>query len=97
MIRQTVDEKPAIQVLEHAPELELPNGRTTIGQSHDYGAGPPRRSRHSTRQTCRLEFLDFMNRNGEAYQGRGATVILDNLSTHKSKRNRSPHIGAFGK
>lgn len=36
----------------------------------------------------RIEFLDFMNRTVAAYPGKQIHVILDNLSTHKPKRER---------
>jgi transposase len=71
----SVDEKPSIQALERAQGyLKLPNGRSMIGQSHDYkrngtttlfaaldvGTGEVT-GRHYKRRR-RLEFLDFMNR-----------------------------------
>jgi hypothetical protein len=36
---------------------------------------------------CRLEFRDFMNRVVKQYQGWEIHVVLDNLSTHKPKRD----------
>jgi len=36
----------------------------------------------------RIEFLDFMNRIVAAYPDRELHVILDNLSTHKPKRDQ---------
>lgn len=97
----SVDEKPSIQALERAQGyLKLPNGRAMIGQSHDYkrngtttlfaalnvGTGHVT-GRHYKRRR-RLEFLDFMNRVVKQHQGKEIHVILDNLSTHKPKRDR---------
>ena len=105
----SVDEKPSIQALERAQGyLKLPNGRAMIGQSHDYkrngtttlfaalnvGTGEVT-GRHYKRRR-RLEFLDFMNRVVKQYQGKEIHVVLDNLSTHKPKRDlwlaRHPHV-----
>jgi transposase len=105
----SVDEKPSIQALERAPGyLKLPNGRAMIGQSHDYkrngtttlfaalnvGTGEVT-GRHYKRRR-RLEFLDFMNRMVKQYQGKEIHVVLDNLSTHKPKRDlwlaRHPNV-----
>jgi transposase len=36
----------------------------------------------------RIEFLDFMNRVVAAYSDRALRVILDNLATHKPRRDR---------
>jgi transposase len=97
----SVDEKPSIQALERAQGyLKLPNGRAMIGQSHDYKrngtttlfaalevATGQVTGRHYKRRR-RLEFLDFMNRMVKLYQGNEIHVILDNLSTHKPKRDR---------
>src|ERR1700690_16251 len=104
-----VDEKPSIQALERAQGyLKLPNGRAMIGQSHDYkrngtttlfaalnvGTGVVT-GRHYKRRR-RLEFLDFMNRMVKQYQGKEIHVVLDNLSTHKPKRDlwlaRHPNV-----
>src|ERR1700676_2862818 len=104
-----VDEKPSIQALERAQGyLKLPNGRAMIGQSHDYkrngtttlfaalnvGTGEVT-GRHYKRRR-RLEFLDFMNRMVKQYQGKQIHVVLDNLSTHKPKRDlwlvRHPNV-----
>jgi transposase len=96
-----VDEKPHIQALERAQGyLKFPNGRAMTGFAHEYKrhgtstlfaalvvatgqvvAGHYRRRR-------RVEFLDFMNRVVRAYPDRELHVILDNLSTHKPKRDR---------
>ena len=105
----SVDEKPSIQALERAQGyLKLPNGRAMIGQSHDYkrngtttlfaalnvGTGEVT-GRHYKRRR-RLEFLDFMNRMVKQYQGKEIHVVLDNLSTHKPKRDlwlaRHPNV-----
>lgn len=105
----SVDEKPSIQALERAQGyLKLPNGRSMIGQSHDYkrngtttlfaalnvGTGQIM-GRHYKRRR-RLEFLDFMNRMVKQYQDKEIHVILDNLSTHKPKRDlwlaRHPNV-----
>jgi transposase len=105
----SVDEKPSIQALERAQGyLKLPNGRAMIGQSHDYkrngtttlfaaldvGTGQAM-GRHYKRRR-RLEFLDFMNRMVKQYQRKEIHVILDNLSTHKPKRDvwlaRHPNV-----
>jgi transposase len=95
-----VDEKPSIQALERAQGyLKLPNGRALTGQSHDYkrhgtttlfaalnvGSGEVL-GRHYKRRR-RVEFLDFMNRVVAAYPERKIHVVLDNLSTHKPKRD----------
>jgi transposase len=105
----SVDEKPSIQALERAQGyLKLPNGRAMIGQSHDYkrngtttlfaalnvGTGEVT-GRHYKRRR-RLEFLDFMNRMVKQYHGKEIHVVLDNLSTHKPKRDlwlaRHPNV-----
>jgi transposase len=105
----SVDEKPSIQALERVQGyLKLPNGRAMIGQSHDYkrngtttlfaaldvGTGEVT-GRHNQRRR-RLEFLDFMNRMVKQYQGKEVHGFLDNLSTHKPKRDlwlaRHPNV-----
>jgi transposase len=105
----SVDEKPSIQALERAQGyLKLPNGRAMTGQSHDYkrhgtttlfaalnvGTGAVT-ARHYQRRR-RLEFLDFMNRVVALHEGKELHVILDNLSTHKPKRDlwlaRHPNV-----
>ena len=105
----SVDEKPSIQALERAQGyLKLPNGRSMVGQSHDYkrngtttlfaaldvGTGQIT-GRHYKRRR-RLEFLDFMNRVVKQHPGKEIHVILDNLSTHKPKRDlwlaRHPNV-----
>jgi transposase len=105
----SVDEKPSIQALERAQGyLKLPNGRAMIGQSHDYKrngtttlfaaldvATGKVTGRHYKRRR-RLEFLDFMNRIVKLYEGKEIHVVIDNLSTHKPKRDlwlaRHPNV-----
>lgn len=97
----SVDEKPAIQVLERAQGwLRLPNGGALRGQNHEY-------KRHGTttlfaalevhtgithirhsRRRRRREFLDFMNRLVAIYPGTELHVVLDNLNIHKPKHDR---------
>jgi len=105
----SVDEKPSIQALERAQGyLKLPNGRAMIGQSHDYkrhgtstlfaaldvGSGQIIGKHYKRRR--RVEFRDFMNRVIKQYEGKEIHVILDNLSTHKPKRDlwlaRHPNV-----
>jgi transposase len=95
-----VDEKPSIQALERAQGyLKLPNGRAMTGQSHDYTrhgtttlfaaldlASGEVVGRHYKRRR-RVEFLDFMNGIVGAYPNQEIHVVLDNLSTHKPKRD----------
>jgi transposase len=96
-----VDEKPAIQALERAQGyLRLPNGHALMGFGHEYkrhgtttlfaalevttgqiSAGHYKRRR-------RREFLDFMNGIVVDYSDQEIHVILDNLNTHKPKRDR---------
>lgn len=105
----SVDEKPSIQALERAQGyLKLPNGRAMIGQSHDYKRNGTTTlfaafnvtsgevmGRHYQRRR-RVEFLDFMNRVVAQHPGKEVHVILDNLSTHKPKRDiwlaRHPNV-----
>jgi transposase len=96
-----IDEKPHIQALERAQGyLKLPNGRALTGQAHDYKrhgtttlfaalnvANGEVIARHYRRRR-RIEFLDFMNHIVAAHPGREIHVVLDNLSTHKPKRDR---------
>lgn len=95
-----VDEKPSIQALERAQGyLKLPNRPSLTGQSHDYKrhgtttlfaafdvATGKVIGRHSRRRR-RVEFLAFMNEVAAAYEDKELHVILDNLSTHKPKRD----------
>jgi transposase len=105
----SVDEKPSIQALERAQGyLKLPGGRAMIGQSHDYKrhgtttlfaalnvATGEVVGRHYKRRR-RVEFLEFMNTIVADYPDREIHVILDNLSTHKPKRDlwlaRHPNV-----
>ena len=96
-----VDEKPHIQALERAQGyLRLPNGRALGGQAHHYKrhgtstlfaaldlTNGEVMARHYKRRR-RLEFLDFMNRIVAAHPDREIHVVLDNLNTHKPKRDR---------
>jgi transposase len=97
----SVDEKPHIQALERAQGyLRLPSGEALRGFGHEYTrhgtstlfaalnvvtgqvqAGHYRRRR-------RREFLDFLNDVVAQYPDQTVHVILDNLSTHKPKRDR---------
>ncbi len=105
----SVDEKPSIQALERAQGyLKLPTGRAMIGQSHDYKRHGTTTlfaaldvttgqvtGRHYKRRR-RVEFLAFMNKVVADYPDREIHVILDNLSTHKPKRDlwlaRHPNV-----
>jgi transposase len=95
-----VDEKPSIQALERAQGyLRLPNGKAISGYSHEYkrhgtttlfaaleiATGQVIAGHYNRRR--RVEFLDFMNRVVAAYPGKEIHVVLDNLSTHKPKRD----------
>jgi transposase len=96
-----IDEKPHIQALERAQGyLKLPNGRALTGHSHNYRrhgtstlfaafnvANGEVTARHYRRRR-RVEFLDFMNRIVAAHAGHEIHAILDNLNTHKPKRDR---------
>lgn len=97
----SVDEKPAIQVLERAQGwLRLPDGRSLKGFSHEY-------KRHGTTtlfaalevatglvkvghypRRRRREFLDFMNSILVQYPDTELHVVLDNLNTHKPKHDK---------
>jgi len=95
-----VDEKPRIQALERAQGyLKMPNGRALTGFSHEYkrhgtttlftaletATGRVIAGHYQRRR--RVEFLDFMNRVVDANPDREIYVILDNLNTHKPKRD----------
>jgi transposase len=96
-----VDEKPHIQALQRAQGyLRLPDGRAVNGFSHCYKrhgtttlfaaldvATGQVRTGHYTRRR-RREFLDFMNEVVAENAGKEIHVILDNLNTHKPKRDR---------
>jgi transposase len=96
-----MDEKPSIQALERAQGyLRLPNGRAVNGFSHCYkrhgtttlfaalevATGLVKVGHYNRRR--RREFLDFMNTIVADNAGREIHVILDNLNTHKPKRDR---------
>jgi transposase len=95
-----VDEKPAIQALERAQGyLKLPNGRALTGFAHAYGrrgtttlfaaldiATGQIQAKHTKRRR-RAEFLAFMNEVVADARDREIHVILDNLKTHKPKRD----------
>ena len=96
-----VEEKPHIQVLERAQGwLRLPNGRALNGFSHCYqrhgtttlfaalevATGQVQVGHYRRRR--RRDFLDFMNGVVAAHRGKTLHVILDNLNTHKPKRDR---------
>lgn len=96
----SVDEKPHIQALERAQGyLKLPNGRALTGFSHEYkrhgtitlfaalemATGEVIAGHYQRRR--RVEFLDFMNQIIKAHPDREIHVILDNLNTHKPKRD----------
>jgi transposase len=95
-----MDEKPHIQALERAQGyLRLPNGRAVRGFSHEYkrhgtttlfaaletATGQVIASHYQRRR--RVQFLDFMNRVVSAHPDKEIHVIMDNLSTHKPKRD----------
>jgi len=96
-----MDEKPAIQVLERAQGwLKLPNGKALTGANHEYRrhgtttlftalnvATGQVKAGHYTRRR-RREFLDFMNEVIAEYPEQEIHVIVDNLSSHKPKRDR---------
>lgn len=96
-----VDEKPSIQVLERAQGwLRLPNGKALTGFSHGYkrhgtttlfaaldiATGQVRVGHFHRRR--RREFLEFMNGIVKDHPGQQIHVIVDNLNTHKPKRDR---------
>jgi transposase len=96
-----MDEKPAIQALERAQGwLKLPNGKALTGANHEYrrhgtttlfaalnvATGEVKAGHYARRR--RREFLDFMNEIVAEYPGQEIHVIMDNLKTHKPKRDR---------
>jgi transposase len=95
-----VDEKPHIQALERAQGyLKLPDGRAITGYSHEYKrngtttlfaalevATGAVQVGHYTRRR-RIEFLDFMNEVVANHPDKEIHVVLDNLNTHKPKRD----------
>lgn len=97
----SVDEKPSIQALERAQGyLRLPDGKAVNGFSHCYKrhgtttlfaaleitTGLVKTAHYQRRR--RREFLDFMNGIIAEHGDREIHVILDNLNTHKPKRDR---------
>lgn len=96
-----VDEKPGIQALERAQGwLRLPNGKALTGYNHEYvrhgtttlfaalevTTGLVQAGHFQRRR--RREFLAFMNEMVVSYPDKEIHVILDNLRTHKPKRDR---------
>jgi transposase len=96
-----VDEKPHIQALQRAQGyLRLPDGKAVNGFSHCYKrngtttlfaaldvvTGRVKAGHYHRRR--RREFLDFMNEIVAENPAREIHVILDNLNTHKPKRDR---------
>jgi transposase len=96
-----MDEKPAIQALERAQGwLKLPNGKALTGANHEYrrhgtstlfaalnvATGQVKAGHYGRRR--RREFLDFMNQMVEDHPDEEIHVIMDNLRTHKPKRDR---------
>jgi transposase len=96
-----VDEKPQIQALQRAQGyLRLPDGKAVNGFSHcdkrhgtttlfaalDVVTGQVKAGHYARRR--RREFLDFMNQIVAENPAREIHVILDNLNTHKPKRDR---------
>jgi transposase len=96
-----IDEKPGIQALERAQGwLRLPNGKALTGYNHEYvrhgtttlfaalevTTGLVQAGHFQRRR--RREFLAFMNEVVGSYPGKEIHVILDNLRTHKPKRDR---------
>lgn len=97
----SVDEKPHIQALERAQGfLRLPDGKAVNGFSHCYKrhgtttlfaaldvlTGEVQAGHYPRRR--RREFLDFMNDVVGAHPGKQIHIVLDNLNTHKPKRDR---------
>lgn len=96
-----VDEKPHIQALQRAQGyLRLPDGKAVNGFSHGYKrhgtttlfaaldviTGQVKAGHYARRR--RREFLDFMNQIVAENPNQEIHVILDNLNTHKPKRDR---------
>jgi hypothetical protein len=95
-----MDEKPAIQALERAQGwLKLPHGKALTGANHEYRrhgtstlfaalnvtTGQVKAGHYDRRR--RREFLDFMNEIVADHPGKEIHVIMDNLSTHKPRRD----------
>jgi transposase len=96
-----MDEKPAIQALERAQGwLKLPNGKALTGANHEYrrhgtstlfaalnvATGQVKAGHYGRRR--RREFLEFMNEIVAEHPDEEIHVIMDNLRTHKPKRDR---------
>ncbi|MBM4329354.1 MAG: IS630 family transposase [Deltaproteobacteria bacterium] len=96
----SVDEKPCVQALERAQGyLRLPNGHALTGFGHEYkrhgtttlfaalevATGQVKVGHYKRRR--RREFLDFMNEVIADRPDQEIHVILDNLRTHKPKRD----------
>jgi transposase len=97
----SIDEKPSIQALERAQGwIRLPDGHAMNGFSHCYKrhgtttlfaaldivTGQVKTGHYKRRR--RREFLDFLNEIVAQHPGREIHVVLDNLNTHKPKRDR---------
>jgi transposase len=97
----SIDEKPSIQALERAQGwIRLPDGRAMNGFSHCYKrhgtttlfaaldivTGQVKTGHYKRRR--RREFLDFLNGIVAQNPDREIHVVLDNLNTHKPKRDR---------
>jgi transposase len=97
----SVDEKPSIQALERAQGwIRLPDGKAVNGFSHCYTrhgtttlfaalnviTGEVKTGHYRRRR--RREFLDFMNEIVAEHPDEEIHVVLDNLNTHKPKRDR---------
>jgi transposase len=95
-----VDEKPSIQALERAQGwLRLPDGQAVRGFNHEYkrhgtttlfaalevATGLVRSGHYPHRR--RREFLDFINEVIASCPEKEIHVVLDNLNTHKPKRD----------
>ena len=97
----SIDEKPSIQALERAQGwIRLPDGRAMNGFSHCYKrhgtttlfaaldivTGQVKTGHYRRRR--RREFLDFLNEIVSQHPDREIHVVLDNLNTHKPRRDR---------
>ena len=97
----SIDEKPSIQALERAQGwIRMPDGRAMNGFSHGYKrhgtttlfaaldivTGQVKTGHYQRRR--RREFLDFLNEIVAQHPDREIHAVLDNLNTHKPKRDR---------
>src|ERR1700736_3247177 len=73
------------QTAERARHDYKRHGTTTLFAALDLASGAVVGRHYKKRR--RVEFLDFMNQVVTAYPGREIHVVLDNLSTHKPKRD----------